>query len=228
MANVVNVTNPGATALVDIERSLRSMMRWTTVEVCVLVPMAYPLPIPYSKTNAVDTGGGDRDGTDLVTLEGNQFFSNIAYEGGALRLTTLTRIRLRDHFCDNSTDGGIGGAVYLDGGAGDASVWTNTVFNENLANTSGGALYIENHDIELRNNLFLTNDASDGGALYFDNSDFELINSVMAWTVGGDGVDANWATSGTYTMDYNNWYSNTSANYAGSLTASSLGSTVSS
>ena len=114
--------------------------------------------------------------------------------------------------------------MYLDGGAGDASVWTNTVFNENLANTSGGALYIENHDIELRNNHFLTNDAADGGALYLDDSDFELINSVMAWTVGGDGIEANWATSGTYTMDYNNWYSNTSANYAGSLTASSLGS----
>ena len=151
--------------------------------------------------------------TDWVIIERTAFEGNGGMHGGALYTQgndAMVDIRA-SRFCDNLAEE-FGGATFL---TGDMVTLTNVVVQENHSYGNGGGVYVYNvAAVDLTNNTFLGNSASDqGGALFTGTSLVRSVNDIFAESHEGNAV---YSTVGSGSWTYGDWTGNAPANAAGS------------
>ncbi|MCB9273898.1 MAG: right-handed parallel beta-helix repeat-containing protein [Lewinellaceae bacterium] len=187
----------------------------TTVENCTF------------EENSAGYGGAifvQNDSTEMTVLN-SSFFGNVANTSSGGAILTNTSIPLTVENCNfEANQGATGGAISVTEDSLDISVLTvrNTIFNYNIADTQGGAIYINNADATIESSLFINNNAFDvgnGGALSLNSSvggeveDLQVMitNCTFADNVGAlAAAIASW-TDGTATSTatlQNNIFSN--------------------
>ena len=129
-------------------------------------------------------GGAILNRGQLTVLE-SQLFGNSAQEGGAIYNSFQGALTLRDSvFSDNEATAS-GGAIY--------SVVTflaeRSSFMNNSASGTGGALFLGS-GITLRNSTFSGNSALDGGALYIQGGVANISDTTIAGNVSSGGAGA--------------------------------------
>jgi len=144
-----------------------------------------------------DCGGGIELGANSkLVMTGGSIVSCVTNDhGGAIRVTGdgaqiyVSNAGFYTNMTLDSTDNSHGGAVYVDGNASRAE-FTNTIFEGNYSEDNGGAIYMNDGRLILRDCRFTDNSClDDGGAIYYEsgsNSDME--GSVFLRNrSGGDG-----------------------------------------
>lgn len=137
-------------------------------------------------------------GTAAVIIAKSSFVSNINSNGGtgaALTLNGLTGITITSSvFSDNGAfiNGSLGGAIYIPSPAGPLTI-TSSKFYNNVANDSGGAIYLDNgggQPVKISGSLFDDNftNTGDGGAL-----NLGVGGAVGAVTITSTTLRANYA-----------------------------------
>ena len=147
------------------------------------------------------------------TISGNQKFRIFEVNGGNLIINNLTMtkgvaddgggaIHMRNgarvtvnHSVFSHNAGGSGGAVDVSSGSNKLTV-NNTHFIRNVANFSGGAIWISDGSVEITNSAFVQNIASlDGGALAIPSANsVSVVNSTFYRNAAsrGGGVYGGW------------------------------------
>ncbi|MGB0714995.1 MAG: SMP-30/gluconolactonase/LRE family protein, partial [Phycisphaerae bacterium] len=115
---------------------------------------------------AEDSGAGIlHDSGSLAVLNCRLFDNDSALFGGAIASATGDDLRIRDcEFTNNRSNSG--GALHLAAG----SEITNTIFSQNIANTSGGAVFLTGAVPDVVDCEFYGNSALFGGAVDFRDS----------------------------------------------------------
>ncbi len=179
-----------------------------------VTPIVEGLVLQHGAADDGEDGGGVYIDTDAQpTLRANVIYSNTATSGGGVYYAGSASPLLERNTLDhNSATSGAG--IYL--GDGNARIWNNVLYR-NVASGVAGAIYVGGNAPTLWNNTILSNTAVVGGGLYMASSAPVLSNTIVVdndeygiYLLGG---------SGTPTMDYNNVWQNTPANYGGGLTA---------
>ena len=156
------------------------------------------------------------DGTDGVSLTGNTFTNNVATgHGGAVHVTQSTAITTTGNIFDGNqalwggaialahVDGWSssqdafninlaterGGAVMMEGVAGELADITDAAFTGNSAE-SGGGLYDEGVGLTMGTTTFDGNDATDGGGAYLSGGIDHSLDRVIFTANGRAGVGA--------------------------------------
>lgn len=212
-----------------------------------------PLTVTDS-TFASNEGGAISHFEGACTIRGNRFLENVetGYGSGALYISTDGAVEIDgNYFAGNWGD--IGGALAVFGGASTLSV-TNNVACANYAG-EGGAFWLGygSGSFTVTNNVLVENVAYEGGGIWYDGStatssfvnntllgneatyydggsawlgtDFVWINDIVAHTVAGDGVSGGSSSSSTATLQYGDWYLNTTSDLGLGLALTPLDST---
>ncbi len=133
-------------------------------------------------------------GLDSVRLSGNQTTSHEVLNGGAVAMTMPanndSRLEIHDSVIEDNTAGYRGGAIHISGLTGSQAVETidvqRSLFRNNLANGSGGAMYVIGvPTVNIEDSVFEANKTDHdfstggefGGAVYWNVADF--INPFM-------------------------------------------------
>ncbi|NCG17595.1 MAG: hypothetical protein GWP91_01080, partial [Rhodobacterales bacterium] len=163
-----------------------------------------------SDANSNGSGEGGAvwtDSGDLLFTD-NNFEANDANLGGALYMgANINTFDLtRNDWCANTTPNN-GGAIWMSNvGGSSPQVIQNNLFTENDAAAKGGAIHSTDSTLDIVNNTFMGNISQSGeGALYLDNMAGTFINNLVGDS-SGLGLDS---PSGTFTREYNAWWSNT-------------------
>ena len=174
--------------------------------------------------NQADSSGGAIWATSMDDwqMSDSIFQSNstgTSGEGGAIWMSFIDILQVEDSvFCNNSSDRG--GAVYgyfMSGG----ETWIGTDFQENSAQSDGGAFYVTySADQVLQNNTFVGNMAGGvGGTIWATGLTTQFVNNIVVHTQSGDGLylddsgsdsDSSWI--------YSNWYDNSAQHASGEST----------
>ena len=160
------------------------------------------------------------------STEGSSKGGTITVTGNYLTLDKLNISNTNvsgEHY--NGTNPPQGGAIFLTGNYTNLtnSVFTNCSVVWNGDDASGGALYINGHDVNVVNCNFTDNSASeDGGAIYIKGDNCTLNHTVFTDNVAhNDGGAIEWQGSNGRIYDLN-----ASGNYGDSGTGSSKGGTL--
>ncbi len=174
--------------------------------------------------NEAETYGGAIHASNsvLVSVSDSHFEANkteTGGHGGALSMESVSAGEISSSvFVLNSAS--YGGAIYdtHEISDDDTTGVSNSVFVENDATMSGGALYLRVGYPTIINNTFVTNSALEsGGTAHLHGVDVEFVNNLVAFTLSGSGVYANDATSAAGTFTYNDWYENSPDDTDGEL-----------
>lgn len=112
-----------------------------------------------------------------------------------------------------------GGGLYVRGGTGEEGEveWTNLTIQQNTADVGGGACFLENEVMVLRNNSFVGNSAIEAGSsLCLYDERIDLRNNAFTYddTVSSAHVyDLETLVYGVF--EYNDWYANAAGVYGG-------------
>jgi Right handed beta helix region len=153
----------------------------------------------HATAEGPDIGGGAiyAGGMDYVIISNSYFENNSGSNGGAVNVRGCTLTLIDNIFVTNTAighgggtiEGGIGGAVYIDGmnydNPGDF-VSCNNYFYGNIAGDHGGAMFCHFYDDSIStvvNNSFIANSAAGSdsgmGALYHQEAPLYLKNSTF-------------------------------------------------
>jgi uncharacterized membrane protein len=150
-------------------------------------------------------------GTSVVISQ-TAFISNTSSRsGGAIYQNGGTLLLVQSRFEGNEANGTLagqgGGAVFVE--AGTLQAWSN-LFNQNTAALDGGALFTRAGIANLLHNTYNDNTAGNrGGAVYNSGAIVAVRSSILSHNnaANGDGV---YQSSGVTTMDYNDYWNNSS------------------
>lgn len=159
--------------------------------------------VDFDQNEATHSGAGmSIQATSVVTVTGGRFSTNLAPDGGAIRMLSSTLV-LEDLVFQGNLATGSGGALRVDdgvvvridgctfdgneadyGGAAlldmDAATVVGSRFLRNLAFNAGGALYVHGGAATLQNLAFVGNTAgSDGGALRFEGGSGHVAEALV-------------------------------------------------
>ena len=142
-----------------------------------------------SETSAVLDGCGSTSffyiTSSVVTLSGLEFRNGLNWNGGALYISTMGAVSIKDSIIANNTATGNGGGVFcVNGGSLTA---TRTLFKGNTAGGNGGALYNSLGDVTMEWSTFVQNSGG-GGAVYNHGGAFRAEATYFA-NNGRDGLD---------------------------------------
>jgi fibronectin-binding autotransporter adhesin len=172
-------------------------------------------------SNGADASGGGvyLSGCDLVTINRNRIQKNLASRygwgyGGGLYLRASNRINLDSNIISeniaaaNPNAAGWGGGAYL---AWNEAQFSNNVFADNHAITTGSGLYLAGSTLRLVHTTVARNHGGDAG-IYVgstpwgdDRSNVEMLNTIIVSHTVGITVTAN----NTLTLNATLWHANT-------------------
>jgi len=138
--------------------------------------------------NSASSGGAVYFTASDVELTDSNFFNNTATDdGGAIfnNYQSAPKITNVDFVANTAIDDG--GAIHNDGGS---PVVLEGVFNDNIANSAGGAIFSSGFstiDYTVANSLFTGNISSFGGAIYSENNNSTITNSTFTENTGRTG-----------------------------------------
>ncbi len=129
--------------------------------------------------------GGVELGVGVVNVTNCGFLDNHVFDGGGGGLrTSFTILTINDCLFDRNEASDRGGAVNLTNFLGDINI-LDTVFTENVAGFSGGAVYLSGSErvvmrgCEVLNNVAVGVIEGEGGGLYADDADVDLVDCVF-------------------------------------------------
>ncbi|EFA78535.1 hypothetical protein PPL_09187 [Heterostelium album PN500] len=159
-----------------------------------------------------------------IKVYGSTFQSNNGYYGGAIYGVNMT-IDVSSFKGNQALNGGVGGAVYVAGENPGQIAISNTTFNQNSADGSGGAIYTIETSLYLINCVFKNNSANHGGGIFvsYRSSDYTEVNIISSILTDNTAV-SNGGAINMFESSYGpllvNFYKsvfdrNTAGNYAG-------------
>jgi len=170
--------------------------------------------VAFEGNQAGEAGGAVWvDRAAALSWSGGLLRGNSGGDGGAAYLSGLALV-VDDVVASCNTTSGDGGAAWV-GSLAAGSAWTGSIFHENTASGSGGALHLAQTDLTFVNNNVLANVAqSTGGGIDAAGGSLDVRNSVFAWNGPGTGL---YAQGSTLSADYNLWFANTASHLGGDL-----------
>ena len=164
-----------------------------------LINNAFSNNFAYHDGGAIIIQGASSDGLGLKPyVSNNNFINNIASFGGAISLLAKDPTISYNFFQSNKAiiheknDNkiGVGGAFRITGLGSTSGLVANNTFLDNYVDTSGGAIYINDNNILIMENLFINSTAQDGagGAIYAVGSNTDILkNNITISKAGGLG-----------------------------------------
>ena len=164
-----------------------------------LINNAFSNNFAYHDGGAIIIQGASSDGLGLKPyVSNNNFINNIASFGGAISLLAKDPTISYNFFQSNKAiiheknDNkiGVGGAFRITGLGSTSGLVANNTFLDNYVDTSGGAIYINDNNILIMENLFINSTARDGagGAIYAVGSNTDILkNNITISKAGGLG-----------------------------------------
>lgn len=120
--------------------------------------------------------------------DGTQGGKNTALQGGAIYAAGADLTVSKTNFKMNEASETYGGAIFAESGAKVAS--SEGIFDSNTAKAAGGAIYLNNSELEDSGSKFSNNTALNGGALYIDETSSATIKDSSFSSNLAKGTDA--------------------------------------